>query len=403
MRTTAVLLSLLTMLAASGAEISPEALLQRGVTAYRSGDYTAAVTDLQAAAERYLSPAATERYVRTGTFEDLAKLETALVYLALAQARLGRQADAHGTVVRLLLAERIAPVYAGLPIEEAAEFESLVQSVAPGASLPRNGFAAASTADENAPLPPVTARTRTADGEGPPAATEATLAEERARRQRIADELMGAERARIDREREAAERAAAERTAAAEAESQRRIAAAQAEADRRVLAAQREAEEHIARMRRETDDRVAAERRAGERATSAQSGEAGAEGWRGYLATLRQAEATADAGDVAAANTIYARVATAEDAPREIIAEAAVGLYRIGAFRLAADAFRRLGQFAKGEEDLRYYYAVALYETGLYTEARKELFCALPFIDVTDDVTRYRTKIEQTARQQAMR
>ena len=58
--------------------------------------------------------------------------------------------------------------------------------------------------------------------------------------------------------------------------------------------------------------------------------------------------------------------------------------------------FRKFGTFAKGEEDLRYYHAVALYETGEYVAAQKELACALPFIQVTDDVSRYRVKIEST-------
>ena len=61
----------------------------------------------------------------------------------------------------------------------------------------------------------------------------------------------------------------------------------------------------------------------------------------------------------------------------------------------AMRAFQRLGNLVRGEEDLRYYKAVSLYETGRYDDARKELACALPYIPLTDDVTRYRTKIEQ--------
>ena len=66
-------------------------------------------------------------------------------------------------------------------------------------------------------------------------------------------------------------------------------------------------------------------------------------------------------------------------------------------------AFRKLGAFARGEEDLRYYDAVSLYETGNYGAAQKELACALPFLQITDDVSRYRSKIEKTATQQALR
>ena len=79
------------------------------------------------------------------------------------------------------------------------------------------------------------------------------------------------------------------------------------------------------------------------------------------------------------------------------------GLYRTGAFTDAVNAFQRLSNFARGEEDLRYYNAVSLYETGHYDLARKELACALPYIQVTEDVTRYRAKIEQTSSQQAMK
>ena len=61
----------------------------------------------------------------------------------------------------------------------------------------------------------------------------------------------------------------------------------------------------------------------------------------------------------------------------------------------------KFGTFAKGEEDLRYYNAVVLYETGQYVDAQKELACALPFIQLTDDVARYRTKIESTVAQTA--
>ena len=53
-----------------------------------------------------------------------------------------------------------------------------------------------------------------------------------------------------------------------------------------------------------------------------------------------------------------------------------------------AREFVRKLRLPEGEEDLRYYNAVALYETGNYQEAQKELACALPFIQVTEDVTR---------------
>jgi hypothetical protein len=53
-----------------------------------------------------------------------------------------------------------------------------------------------------------------------------------------------------------------------------------------------------------------------------------------------------------------------------------------------------VGTLARGEEPYRYYLAVALYETGQYARAKQELADVLPFIEITPDVARYRTKIE---------
>jgi hypothetical protein len=117
------------------------------------------------------------------------------------------------------------------------------------------------------------------------------------------------------------------------------------------------------------------------------------------LAALRQADALAGGERPERANEIYLGLVNTPGVPRDVVIAAAVGLYRTGAFDDAAGAFRRLGAFGKGEEDLRYYYAVALYETGSFAEARKELSCALPFIERTEGVESYRIRIEQTARQ----
>ncbi|HKR63904.1 MAG TPA: hypothetical protein VJZ00_09240 [Thermoanaerobaculia bacterium] len=114
-----------------------------------------------------------------------------------------------------------------------------------------------------------------------------------------------------------------------------------------------------------------------------------------HFAALRQADALAAEGQSMEALRIWETLSAAPDAPREVLIEAAIGLYRIGAYRQAVAAFDRLGSLGRGEEDLRYYHAVVLYETGNYELARKELACALPFIQVTDEVERYRLKINQ--------
>jgi tetratricopeptide (TPR) repeat protein len=114
-----------------------------------------------------------------------------------------------------------------------------------------------------------------------------------------------------------------------------------------------------------------------------------------HFTALRQAVALADAGQTMEAIRIWESLVDARDVAREVLIEAAIGLYRIGAYRQAVGAFDRLGTLGRGEEDLRYYHAVVLYETGNYEQARRELACALPFIQVTDEVERYRLKINQ--------
>ena len=103
-----------------------------------------------------------------------------------------------------------------------------------------------------------------------------------------------------------------------------------------------------------------------------------------------------------AANTIYIRLLNADSTSRDILAGVATGLYRTGAYSDAVRAFQRVGNLSRGEEDLRYYKAVSLYETGRYDDARKELACALPYIPLTEDVTRYRNKIEQAGQRASL-
>lgn len=112
---------------------------------------------------------------------------------------------------------------------------------------------------------------------------------------------------------------------------------------------------------------------------------------------LRQAEALAGNDRFDEANVLYRQVTAPPDVPREVLTAAAIGFYRTGAWSDASAAFTRLGMFRKGEEDLRFYNAVALFEIGRYDAAKRELACALPFIEETEDVIRYRAKIETMA------
>src|SRR5207249_6118782 len=133
---------------------------------------------------------------------------------------------------------------------------------------------------------------------------------------------------------------------------------------------------------RQMAERVAAERAAAQRAAAAAQPEARMDAGQ----ILRQGDADAELGDVESAAANYVRLLNTPGLARDTLISVATGLYRIGDFVHAVEAFQHLGPFNRGEEDLRYYNAVSLYETGHYEEAKKELACALPYIQVNDDV-----------------
>lgn len=300
---------------------APDDSLELGLASFRAGDYEKASTELAAAAVPGATP---ETH------------ETALIYLALAQFRLGNEDDARSSIRRLIEVERNTPVYAKLPLQiDATEFETLVTALVPEEHLPPNEQLAAN--ETAAPLPAV-------------------------RRVELPTVESDARVAQVEAE-------AAKRIAAIEADAQRRIA----EAEQRAAAAINAQKATPAPQPARVDD--------------------DGESVRTALTDLRQAEALADNGDVIDARRIYARLASSP--AREVIVAAAIGLYRLAEYRDAIDAFRRLGAFARGEEDLHFYYAVSLYEAGEVEAARKELACALPYIEPTDEVARYRTKIER--------
>ena len=385
---------LIVLLAASSVTAAtPEASFELGMRAFRAGDYASAVVDLQSAADAFGLAGA----------ERMASYQTALVYLALAQFRLDREDDARATVNRLLEAERAYPAYATLPLDnDAVDFEALAAALAPGNTLPRNTQLV--VGDALTPLP--TVRPVTPPQETPvtttPAAVEATTE-------------VRVEEIQADTERRIAaiEAEATRRIAEIQADADRRIAAAQAAADARVAAAQAAANERVAaaeqQAQRDAYARIAAlNRRADEQIASSTQTETptlttqppvetrpAATTGTAHLTTLREADELVRRGEVDAAHEVYVRLANDGNVERNVLAESAVGLYRIGSYREAVDAFHRMNVFARGEEDLRYYFAVALYESGDYRGAQKELACALPFIEVTDDVARYRLKIEQ--------
>lgn len=109
---------------------------------------------------------------------------------------------------------------------------------------------------------------------------------------------------------------------------------------------------------------------------------------------LADAQRAIDSGDIDRARSIYNELSTAPSISHTVALSVAEGLYRVRDYAGAAKAFARSGAIGRGEEGYHYYYAVALYETGHYANAKREFAAALPYIEVTPDVTRYRAKIE---------
>lgn len=414
-RRLAIPLALLSIFLLTAQSPAPDEILQRGRDSFRSGNYQDAIKDLTAAADAFLSPAQVQTYVTSGQLPSLDKFETAVVYLAMAYSRIGNDTDAAEQIRRLNAAEAIAPTYASLTFPpDVADFENLARRVAPSIVIPANPSMTAvptsvvasappaaqpqpASAPVTAPVPcptpaasqPTQTATAQREADQRVAAASATaeqdaqqrIASERTAIQKAADEKIAAAREAIRKE---ADRVIAEARAAAERETQEKIAAERAASQKMV--AERIASDRTA-LERETQQRISADRVAAQQQVETNP-----------FTILRRAETLASSGQIDEANTTYLRLLNAPGASRETVAAAATGLYRTGDYSDALRALQKLGTFLRGEEDLRFYKAVALYEIGRYAEAKKELACALPYIQMTEDVSRYQMKIEQTTR-----
>ena len=108
------------------------------------------------------------------------------------------------------------------------------------------------------------------------------------------------------------------------------------------------------------------------------------------------AERALVSANIAEARRIYRELLAVQGLERGALIRLAEGFYRSRDFANALAAFDRAGNLRSGEEPYRYYVAVAAYEVGQYDRARRELAAALPYIELTPDVQRYRVKIEGT-------
>ena len=101
-----------------------------------------------------------------------------------------------------------------------------------------------------------------------------------------------------------------------------------------------------------------------------------------------------DDGDLARARESYQSALESVSLTHEAALKVGEGLYRTHDFAGAVRAFQRAGTFARSEAQAQYYNAVSLFEIGRYREAKRELAAALPSIEVTPEVARYRAKIQ---------
>ena len=151
------LLLLTASVAAATDQVAPDELLQRGRDNYRAGKFAEAVNDLRGASEAYLTPEQMRAYVNSGRFESLPKIETAVIYLAMSYAKLGRDAEAAEEIHRLNVAEAIEPIYAKLPLtSDVADFEEVAARIAPAAKLPPNAALASLRTATNPTTAPAT-------------------------------------------------------------------------------------------------------------------------------------------------------------------------------------------------------------------------------------------------------
>src|SRR5258708_6237652 len=348
-RRLAIPLALLSIFLLTAQTPAPDELLQRGRDSFRTAHYEDAIKDLTAAADGFLSPAQVQTYVTTGQLPSLDRFETAVVYLAMAYSKMGKDTDAAEQIRRLNAAEAIAPTYASLTFPpDVADFEIVAHRVAPSTAIPANpSMTAAPTQLAQAPpLPPapqpatpdaIAAAQRQADQRVAAARALAQqdadqrIAAERAAIEKAADEKIAAEREAIRKE---ADRVIAEARAAAEREMQEKIAAERIASQKMV--ADRIASERAA-LERETQQRIAADRAAAQQQLETNP-----------FTILRRAEALASSGQVDEARTMYLKLLNAPDASRDAVAAAATGLYRTGDYSDALRALQKLGTFLRG-------------------------------------------------------
>lgn len=306
-------------------------LLRRGVADFNAGRFDAAKEELRIAA--------------FGLVETIDSYQTAHVYLALAADRLGDTEEARRAVGRVQAAQRVQARYAALPLpaEVRSAFDALVQRVAPAVSATLRGNAPAAVASNASAAPPRTVPPAPATTI-PATTTPVTTTPTTTTPDRVVEREIPVQDIAIDPPRATTTTTTTTTITPPKSQPQPQPPAPKPQAPPAA---------------------------------------------RGDLAA---GERALDGNDLVTARAIF-RQHLDGSPDRAALLRIAEGLYRARDFAGALVALRRLGELQLSERPYRYYIAVALYETGDYAGAKTELLAALPHIELTPDVERYRAKI----------
>jgi len=323
-------------------------LYQRGMTHFAAADYAAAFTELRSAA--------------FGFVEKVEQFETAQSYACIAAHRLGHESDARDSLMRIVSAEKLQPRYRSiqLPDDVRAEVNAVAANLLTEQEAVLLGITAAAKPAVGVPTPtkqPNVALTAPRDG-GPDAAPPATDPKPAPKPVTPAPQP---------------KKPVPQPSAPPQPKSPAPVPQPVVPTPQPVVP---------------TPQPPAPAPKPDPEPKTTQPAV------RDVAASLAEAQRAIDSGDLDRARSIYDTLSSTPSLPHDAALRVAEGLYRVRDFAGAARAFARAGAIGRGEEGYHYYYAVALYETGRYGTAKRELAAALPSITITPDVTRYRAKIE---------
>ena len=305
-------------------------LLQRGIADAGSGEYARAAEELRIAAFGFL--------------DDVPRYQTAQVYLAVANSKLGRESDARAAAEKAVNVERIAPSYQRLALDPAVrkQFDALLPKMVADAGL-------------------MVARRAGGPPAGPPAASPAVIKPKPAA-EPAADQPP---------------RPAARPTAKISAPSPTPAAPIPPPVTARVIAPTppppKPVSPIMAAARHQPSESPAITNDIGPQLLSAQN--------------------LLNEGRILGARQTYLRLTLTQNLNRAQILAIAKGLNDTSAWRESADIYSRVAPLQRGEEIHMFAEAVNRYELGELNAARALLQRALPALPQTREIVLYRGKI----------